>query len=378
MPYPYVEFAAGNACDATMRGVAVRVHGFLADRCVPRLLPLLCALGVVGASWPLLGNASCSASEQRTRPVAPEVLALFARMRDALGRLKSVEYRASIDRIELNLTREPRKIRTDLTFAHRDGMHVSSVRLTELATGNVSHEIAAFDGETFQLLDERALVLELSSRVPKFPYVTQQPIVVPFFFLLNENEKPDLPTLLDARLWNDCAVGATLSAPAKVDGHPCEVVVVPKETFGQRMTFTVYAATDLEWFPIKSDMHSDVHSAETLVSAVRVTEKAGERVVVPTVIHVRDYSPRRVLEATTDFTVDPDTVVVNGYIPRERFSLPRDNVRVVIDGDTGRVEKTGLDDTRATRWKWGLLTCALVVVALLATPIIWRMRAARR
>jgi len=325
----------------------------------------------------------------------PEVRAILAQMRLALDRLRSIQYDARVKRTQHTALRAPGEARAgrdprdksqgpevvDFTmeFALQGQQYFSRVRFKGMRSGKSIDSTAAFNGDKYQRLDESSHVLEVTSRSPKLPYLQMQPIMVPFLFTHRESDPLEYGVLLSASLWDELATRTTISGTDEVNGHPCQVLTLTRSVLNQPATVTVYAASELDYFPIRYVVAGSATCAEVDVTSLEEIESEDGRLVVPTRVVMTDYIGERELMATTEFFIEPATLRVNEEIPPEVFTIAKSRADVYYDADLQKATRLKRSKEPASlversRFLRGLLGLSGLVFVVILIIVLSRVR----
>lgn len=356
-------------------------------------LPYFCQLGRLAfplALWMLAQTATVPARGQDSsvRGRSPvEVASILAAMRSAASRLTSVEFKSIAVLNQFQGDEVAETVTSTTRFAMKGTKHRISVD-TENTTGRSPlHHVIAFDGEKHQLLTERAGVLELSSTPAEKPLHHPPPILIPYSFIFEAEDRPDFATLLNHSNWEDLASQARLGDRATIDGHECEVLTFTKKLGPMETMVTVHAAMGLDYFPLRMDLASEGMRSSVAVVAHEVVETQNGPVVVATQIRSHSRDAGDVTLQTIEVTIQPDTLQLNHEIldsfftlqdPAREGALAGDladtRLRATIDGDTGEVVRHEPPIQRERRGAGRVILIATSVVLLCALGAIVLLR----
>ncbi len=216
-------------------------------------------------------------------------------------------------------------------FAYADGKFFSDYSIT--IEKDTSHGYSAFDGELYQsiLPETNRLTVSAGLRI-RTPYHAIQPIMMPCASILGyeQNEgglRFDIDSHRTPAMWSAVQKTAMLDAQHTVRKHPCAVVKFTRGEGRFLSNFTLYAAVDLGFYPIRV-VREGGHESQKRTSTIDVMEFADQktadgRVIVPLRIETITEDAIGTKLGTEIATIDATSLKINQPISSDRFHLKR-------------------------------------------------------
>jgi hypothetical protein len=153
------------------------------------------------------------------------------------------------------------------------------------------------------------------------PYVALQPVMYPFLFARTRTGRLTFEDISNQDVWDEIGNRAEMEPSEVVNRHPCDVVSFATQGANREMSWKVYAARDLGYYPIRKDaVDGNLHSVSD-VTEWKVVPSAFGDVVIPTKIVAETRDAEGQLTQSTSFAVNLKSV--NAELDDSLFSLKR-------------------------------------------------------
>jgi hypothetical protein len=247
---------------------------------------------------------------------------LLRRMRVSLERLESIQFNFETKTIHYTDGKESRRSHTGMDFHWRANNHFFTSGVSQTSAGQEWHEQRAYDGKVYQRYHEDSRLLELFTKRPYAHFGTAPHLTDPFSFLYETGMPSNILSYVDQKHWDRIADAATLGEPTAVGEHECVPLHFEKARPGGVYKVAVYAARDLEYYPLRTTTSWDGHRNEREVMSQETLSTKRGRVVIPTYTVSRSYRAD-VLVSLEEDRIDAKSLLVNQEISPARFTIPR-------------------------------------------------------
>lgn len=248
---------------------------------------------------------------------------------DSLRELSTLQYTSSL----ATKGQEPIKQH----FIYDRGQYKSSLQFKQ--SGIQQNKVVAYNGDLYQELDSAQSTLSVTRNRANIPYLAMELVTVSHLFAVPPSSGYGLSidTVQSEEIWRKFRDTATVQDWKEVAGHNCIMVQVGWSTSnGSRVLYDIAFAKDLKWYPISftAKGESGRIAGEYRINAMNVTDAQGAQHIIPVGFKIKSFNEQGKLLDETDLTADVESLKINAAdIPREIFTLPRDQADVFVDVD---------------------------------------------
>lgn len=267
--------------------------------------------------------------------VSSLVRSIMTEQSKALSRLQTVRFSSNLDlelgperlaRVRLRSGSAPAHIFNDLVFAAKGSRYRSAFSVSDSEGTTSGATVIAWDGRRYQVANSAGggSVSTSKTQAKPDPYGTSNALLLPYEYAFWSGDLKTLSHLRSPATWSKLAKAAREVKEATVDGHQGITVsfAVTAASTNKKLTYNVFFARDLGYFPLQWDLHyPDGRISTCRVTSTKVFGSDTERIVLPLRIEGTEEKDGRVRSRTT-IEVDPASLQVNEQVEDSLFTLP--------------------------------------------------------
>lgn len=309
-----------------------------------------------------------SDNQPATQSPAKSAREVLFRVRDSFARIRSIHYTFDATQSTFRTDKPDQTTHTQAEFAFDAGKFYSSFEIRRPPSNRAKSERIAFDGSVLQRYDNDGLLI-ISADIPEMPYVALQPVIYPFLFARPRTGRLTFEEISNAESWNDISDRAKLEPSEVVNGYPCDVVSFGKQGANREVLKRIYAARDLEYYPLRETSVNGKYVSVTDVTEWKVVRSSTGDVVIPLKIISETRAEEGRLSQWKSFVVTLKSANVD--LDDVLFSLKRFEPETTKYVDGSPNLRT---DSERGRWTRFVLALNVGVVILLLIAVLIKRR----